>query len=243
MGSSFDQATRAKLIALLDGLGSDSPFERARAGADADRLLKQAGLGWDDVIAAASDKLSAAQIFRDLFGDPSARRKALRASTIRRRKRAAWSRRANGSRSRAALSRTGIKIGEMANCRRRACISRGTCCGRTPGGKYRRGEWTICSRLVASAASRRNDRLTGLGLALAGAFSARAASTAAPGAFRAVAGFLQARPARDPVSVRRASRPSQRAMRFGTARYAALVGGKLFVPPTADACRRQARRG
>ena len=32
MGSSFDQATRAKLIALLDGLGSDSPFERARAG-------------------------------------------------------------------------------------------------------------------------------------------------------------------------------------------------------------------
>ena len=28
------------------------------------------------MIAAASDKLSAAQIFRDLFGDPSARRKA-----------------------------------------------------------------------------------------------------------------------------------------------------------------------
>ena len=50
MGSPLPPAELRKLIGILGRLGSDHDGERAAAGLLASRMLRAAGLGWDDLI-------------------------------------------------------------------------------------------------------------------------------------------------------------------------------------------------
>jgi hypothetical protein len=53
-GPSLTAAEYARLIAVLGMLGSEHAGERAAAGLHASRLLRERGLGWGDVIVAAT---------------------------------------------------------------------------------------------------------------------------------------------------------------------------------------------
>jgi len=52
MGSPLTPAERTRLVGILGMLGSDHLGERAAAAALASRLVRDKGLGWNDVIAA-----------------------------------------------------------------------------------------------------------------------------------------------------------------------------------------------
>lgn len=52
MGSPLSPAELRKLVGILGRLGSDHDGERAAAGLLASRLLRAAGLGWDDLLTA-----------------------------------------------------------------------------------------------------------------------------------------------------------------------------------------------